>query len=118
MTLDDVEHFTAEIHRCEDEDECIFSQAHPVDSDINVVATAGRVQPASYIFTTGGCNQALDVEEQVFALTVITAGAEVVAIEPIESNKQRMRFVPGNDAFLSQHPGGGIIYFDHLIVEE
>src|SRR5256714_10066839 len=118
MTLDDVEHFAAEIQRGADEDECILSQAHPVDGDINVIAAASRVEPAGYVVTTGGGNQAFDVEEQVFAPTVITAGAKALAIEAIESNKQRMRFVPGDDVLLGQHHGVGIIDFDHVIEEE
>src|SRR6266576_777345 len=118
MTLDSVEHFTAEIQRGANKDECIFSQAHPVDGDINVVATAGRVQPASDVFTAGGGNKAFDVEEQVFAPTVVTAGAKAVSIQAVESNQQRKCFDPRDDALLGEHHGVGIIHFDHVIEEE
>src|SRR6266536_1204477 len=118
MTLDNVEHFTTKIQRSANDDKCILSQAHAIDRDINVVATARRVQASAHVVTTGGGNQPFDIEKQIFARPVITTGSQSVAIESVESDKDRMRFVRGYDALLGKHQGVGIIHFQHVVEEE
>ncbi len=86
-----------------DEREDQFPLLHPVRRHVDVVARAGRVQPAGRLVAARPRDQALHVEEQVFTGPVVPDAADVGDGNPVERGADGTRIVRSDDALFGEH---------------